>query len=124
MDNENSGKLMVVTTNYVPGYRITKVIGATFGVVVRSRGIGGNILASLKSIVGGEIGAYTKMLSDAREHSMQRLDENAKAQGANAVVSMSFDSSEIAQAMNEIVAYGTAVVVEEDPKAADAVSLR
>jgi uncharacterized protein YbjQ (UPF0145 family) len=124
MDNENSGKLMVVTTNYVPGYRITKVIGATFGVVVRSRGIGGNILASLKSIVGGEIGAYTKMLSDAREHAMQRLEENAKAQGANAVVSMSFDSSEIAQAMNEIVAYGTAVVVEEDPKAADAVSLR
>lgn len=124
MDNENSGKLMVVTTNYVPRYRITKVIGATFGVVVRSRGIGGNILASLKSIVGGEIGAYTKMLSDAREHAMQRLEENAKAQGANVVVSMSFDSSEIAQAMNEIVAYGTAVVVEEDPKAADAVSLR
>jgi uncharacterized protein YbjQ (UPF0145 family) len=121
---EKGSKLIVVTTNYVPGYKITKVIGATFGLVVRSRGIGGNIMASLKSIIGGEIGAYTKMLSEAREHAVQRLEENAASQGANAVVSMSFDSSELAQTMNEIVAYGTAVVVEKDPKSADAVSLR
>ncbi len=114
----------VVTTNYVPGFRITKSIGTTFGIVVRSRGIGGNIVAGLRGLIGGEINEYTKMLSDAREHAVQRLMENAAALGANAVIGMQFDSSEIGQIMTEVVAYGTAVVVEKDAGKPEAVSLR
>lgn len=117
-------ELAVVTTNYVPGMRITKTLGPTFGVVVRSRGIGGNIVASLRQIVGGEIKEYTRMLADAREHAISRLEEHAKSIGANAVVSMRFDSSELGQSMTEVVAYGTAVVVERDDAKAESVSLR
>lgn len=116
--------IIVVTTNYVPGSRITKVIGPSFGIVVRSRGIGGNIVAGLRSLAGGEINEYTKMLSEAREHAVQRLMENAKALGANAVVDMRFDSSEIGQVMTEVVSYGTAVVVEKDAAQPQSVSLR
>ena len=117
--------MIVVTTNYISGYKITKVLGATFGVVVRSRGIGGNIVAGLRGLVGGEINEYTKMLSDAREHAINRLCDNSKALGTNAVIGLNFDSSEIGQIMTEIVAYGTAVVVEPDASSKVApVSLR
>jgi uncharacterized protein YbjQ (UPF0145 family) len=104
--------MLVVTTENVPGQRVREVKGQVFGVVVRSRGLGGNILASLRSIVGGEIHEYTTLLEEARRHAVDRLVQNATAMGANAVVMMRFDSSEIGQIMSEIVAYGTAVVVE------------
>jgi uncharacterized protein YbjQ (UPF0145 family) len=117
-------KFVIVTTNYVPGMRIEKVMGAAFGLIVRSRGLGGNFVASLRSLVGGEINEYTKMLSDAREDAILRLEEHAKKLGANAVVSMSFDSADIGQSMTEVVAYGTAVVVVKESKKADPVSLR
>jgi len=84
-----------------------------FGLVVRSRGIGGNVMAGLRSIVGGEITEYTQMLEEARRHAIDRMVQNAQAMGANAVVMMRFDSSEIGQTMSEIVAYGTAVVIEK-----------
>lgn len=116
--------VMVVTTNYVPGWKVKKLIGPTFGLVVRSRGIGGNIVAGLRSLVGGEIHEYTKMLSDAREDAVRRLEGNAKKLGANAVIGMAFDSSEISDIMSEIIAYGTAVVVERDDGNAKPVSLR
>ena len=116
--------IIVVTTNYVPGFKIEKTIGPTFGIVVRSRGIGGNIVAGLRGLIGGEINEYTKMLSDAREHAVQRLMDNAAALGANAVVDMRFDSSEIGQIMTEVVAYGTAVIVEKETGKVEAVSLR
>ena len=119
---ENS--IIIVTTNYVPGFRIAKTIGPTFGIVVRSRGIGGNIVAGLRGLIGGEINEYTKMLSDAREHAVQRLMENAAALGANADVDMRFDSSDIGQIMTEVVAYGTAIVVEKDSEKPGTVSLR
>jgi uncharacterized protein YbjQ (UPF0145 family) len=96
----------------VPGQRVREVKGQVFGVVVRSRGLGGNILAGLRSIIGGEIVEYTSLLEQARRHAVDRLVQNATAMGANAVVMMRFDSSEIGQVMSEIVAYGTAVVVE------------
>ena len=80
--------------------------------VVRSRGIGGNIMAGLRSIVGGEIHEYTQLLEEARRHAIDRMVANATALGANAIVMMRFDSSEIGQTMTEIVAYGTAVKVE------------
>jgi uncharacterized protein YbjQ (UPF0145 family) len=104
--------MIVCTTENVPGYKVTAVKGQVFGVVVRSRGVGGNIMASLRSIVGGEIKEYTSLLEQARRHAIDRLTENAAAMGANAVVMMRFDSSEIAEIMSEIVAYGTAVVIE------------
>ncbi|MDE2496904.1 MAG: YbjQ family protein, partial [Xanthomonadaceae bacterium] len=87
--------------------------GQVFGLVVRSRGIGGNVMAGLRSIVGGEISEYTQMLEEARRHATDRMVQNAQAMGANAVVMMRFDSSEIGQTMSEIVAYGTAVVIEK-----------
>lgn len=104
--------MLMVTTNDVPGARITGVLGQAFGVVVRSRGLGGNLMAGIRSIVGGEIHEYTQMLEEARRHAIDRLAENATLMGANAVVAMRFDSSEIGETMSEIVAYGTAVVIE------------
>jgi len=106
--------MLVVTTENLPGYHVREVKGQCFGVVVRSRGLGGNIMAGLRSIVGGEIKEYTQMLEEARRHAVDRLVENATAMGANAIVMMRFDSSEIGQTMSEIVAYGTAVIVEPD----------
>ena len=104
--------MIVVTTEDVVGYRIVETKGQVFGLVVRSRGLGGNIMAGLRSIAGGEITEYTSLLEDARRHATDRMVANAQAMGANAVVRMMFDSSEIGQTMSEIVAYGTAVVIE------------
>jgi uncharacterized protein YbjQ (UPF0145 family) len=91
------------------------VFGQVFGVVVRSRGLGGNIVAGLRSLAGGEITEYTELLEEARRHAIDRMVQNATALGANAIIMMRFDSSEIGQTMSEIVAYGTAVVLEPAP---------
>jgi uncharacterized protein YbjQ (UPF0145 family) len=104
--------VIIVTTENIAGYRVVSTLGQAFGVVVRSRGLGGNIMAGLRSIVGGEIHEYTQLLEEARRHAVDRLGTNATAMGGNAVVMMRFDSAEIGQTMSEIVAYGTAVVVE------------
>lgn len=105
--------MIVVTSEYVAGYRVKETKGQVFGVVVRSRGIGGNIIAGLRAIVGGEIKEYTELLEEARRHAVDRMVQNATAMGANAIVMMRFDSSEIGQTMSEIVAYGTAVILEK-----------
>jgi len=105
--------MLIVTTENIPGYRVTDVKGQVFGVVVRSRGLAGNVMAGLRSIFGGEITEYTSLLEETRRHAVDRLVKNAKLMGGNAVVMMRFDSSEIGQTMSEIVAYGTAVVVEK-----------
>ncbi|HEX5954269.1 MAG TPA: YbjQ family protein [Rhodanobacteraceae bacterium] len=105
--------MIIVTSEHITGYKITETKGQVFGLVVRSRGIGGNVMAGLRSIVGGEINEYTQMLEEARRHATDRMVQNAQAMGANAVVMMRFDSSEIGQTMSEIVAYGTAVVMEK-----------
>jgi uncharacterized protein YbjQ (UPF0145 family) len=104
--------MMIVTTDNIAGHRVTATLGQVFGVVVRSRGIGGNIVAGLRSIVGGEIHEYTQLLEEARRHAVDRMVANATAMGANAVIMMRFDSAEIGQTMSEIVAYGTAAVIE------------
>ncbi len=104
--------MIIVTTENIAGHRVTTSLGQVFGVVVRSRGIGGNIIAGLRSIVGGEIHEYTQLLEEARRHAIDRMVANATAMGANAIVMMRFDSAEIGQTMSEIVAYGTAAVVE------------
>jgi uncharacterized protein YbjQ (UPF0145 family) len=106
--------MLVVTTENVAGHRTVKVLGQCFGVVVRSRGLGGNIVAGLRSIIGGEITEYTQLLEEARRHAVDRMVRNATLMGANAIVMMRFDSSEIGQTMSEIVAYGTAAVIEAE----------
>src|SRR5262249_16769264 len=97
----------------VVGYRVVESKGQCFGVIVRSRGLAGNVIAALRTIVGGEIYEYTELLEQARRHALDRMVKNANAMGANAVVMMRFDSSEIGRNMTEIVAYGTAAVVEK-----------
>ena len=104
--------MLVTTTENIPGYKRSRTLGQVFGVVVRSRGLGGNIVASLRSIVGGEIHEYTQLLEETRKQAVDRMVKNATLMGANAIVMMRFDSSEIGQTMSEIVAYGTAVVLE------------
>jgi uncharacterized protein YbjQ (UPF0145 family) len=106
--------MIVVTTENVVGHRIVETKGQVFGLVVRSRGLGGNVMASLRSLGGGEITEYTELLEDARRHAIDRMVGNGTAMGANAIVRMMFDSSEIGQTMSEIVAYGTAVVIEPE----------
>jgi uncharacterized protein YbjQ (UPF0145 family) len=113
--------MIVNTTPFVAGHRVVETKGMVFGLVVRSRGLGGNIMAGLRSIGGGEIHEYTSLLEDTRRQAIDRLVQNATLLGGNAVISMRFDSSELAGTMSEIVAYGTAVVVEPDPAAAQAV---
>ena len=109
--------MIVVTTPFLTGYRVVESKGMVFGLVVRSRGLGGNVMASLRSLGGGEIHEYTTLLEDTRRQALDRLVKNATLMGANAIISMRFDSSEMASYMTEIVAYGTAVVVEPDASA-------
>ena len=107
--------MLVVTTERVAGHRIRETKGQVFGVVVRSRGLGGNIMAGLRSLAGGEIVEYTQMLEEARRHAVDRMVKNASLMQANAVVMMRFDSSEMGQTMSEVVAYGTAVIIDPVP---------
>jgi len=104
--------MIVVTTNNIPGYEVIEVYGEVFGLIVRSRNLFGNIGANLHTIFGGEVKGYTKLLAQTREQAMDRPREEALAKGANAVLMMRFDSGNIANQMNEVVAYGTAVKVK------------
>jgi len=117
-----SDEIIVVSTPYLTGYRITKTLGFTWGLIVRSRGLGRNITAGLRSLAGGEIHEYTELLSQSREEALKRLKEHAASLGANAVIGVQFDSSEISY-MTELLAYGTAVVVEKDPEPSNPVRL-
>jgi uncharacterized protein YbjQ (UPF0145 family) len=111
--------LIITTTENIPEARVVKTLGQVFGLTVRSRSLGGNITAFLKSLVGGEIRSYVKLNEDARRQAIDRMVQNAAAMGANAVTMMRFDSTEMGASMSEIVAYGTARVIEWLP-AADA----
>jgi uncharacterized protein YbjQ (UPF0145 family) len=107
--------MIVVTTEEVVGHRTLESKGQVFGVIVRSRGLGGNIIAGLRTILGGEIHEYTSMVEDSRRQAIDRMTKNAALMGANAITRMMFDSSEMGTSMTEIVAYGTAVVIENAP---------
>ena len=107
--------MIVTTTENVPGHAVVRTLGQVFGVVVRSRGLGANITAGLRSLIGGEIPEYTRLVEDTRRHAIDRMVANAVVMGANAIVMMRFDSGELAQSMNEVVAYGTAVVLDPAP---------
>jgi uncharacterized protein YbjQ (UPF0145 family) len=106
--------MIVVTTPYLTGHRVVEMKGQVFGLVVRSRGFSGNLAAFFRSLVGGEIREYTELLEDTRRQALDRMVQNATVMGANVVLSMRFDSSSLGSTMSEIVAYGTAVVVEPD----------
>lgn len=99
--------------NDIPGYEIVEVYGEVFGLLARSRNLFSTVGAGLKSIVGGEIGGYTKLLTDSRIEATERMKEAAAKKGANAIIAMRFDTSEIGNNMNEVAAYGTAVKVQK-----------
>ena len=104
--------MLIVTMNEVPGYRIVQVNGDVFGLVVRARNYFSNAGASLRTLTGGEVSGYTKLLTDSRNQARVRMWQEARALGANAVVAMRFDCNEIGEIMSEVTAYGTAVTVE------------
>jgi len=103
--------MLVVTMNEIPGYRVDRVIGEVYGLTVRSRNVGAQMGASFKSLVGGELKGLTKQLQQSRDEAVLRLVESATAAGANAVIAMRYDADEVGQGYQEVVAYGTAVVV-------------
>ena len=103
--------MLIATTNELAGYEIEEVLGEVFGLTVRSRNIGSQIGASLKSILGGELQGMTKALAESREQVIERMVQEAEAKGANAIVAMRFDTSEMGPNWTEICAYGTAVRV-------------
>ena len=104
----------ISTANDIPGYKIVETKGFIYGLTVRSRGAGGQIGAGVKSLFGGEIRQYVTMMEESRDESLQRAIEHAKELGANAIVAIRFDSNEISNVMQEILVYGTAVVVEKE----------
>ncbi len=101
--------MIITTMNDIPGYDIEEVFGEVFGLTVRSRNIGSQLGASLKSVFGGELKGMTQALVDSREQVTQRMVSEAEAKGANAIVAMRFDTSEMGPNWTEICAYGTAV---------------
>ena len=100
----------VTTAFELPGLTVERDLGVVFGLVVRSMGFAKTMGAGFKALRQGEVTQYTELLEDSRRHAMDRMIENARLAGANAVVAMRFDSSEMGQQLTEIVAYGTAVV--------------
>ncbi len=105
--------MIVTTMNDIPGYSVDEVFGEVMGLTVRSRNIGSQIGAGLKSILGGELKGMTKALIDSRQQVMERMIEEATAKGANAIIAMRFDTSEMGGQWTEICAYGTAVKVSK-----------
>jgi uncharacterized protein YbjQ (UPF0145 family) len=104
--------MIIVTTQDVPGKTVTKTLGLVRGNTIRARHLGRDIAAGLRNIVGGEITDYTKMMAESREQSIDRMIEEAESLGANAIVCARFTTSMIMQSASEILAYGTAVIVE------------
>ena len=105
-------ELMVVTTSTIPGYEVVKALGIVHGMTVRTRGVGGKIMAGIEGIFGGEVTAYSSEAEKARKESMKRLIENGKSVGANAIVRTDFETSDILNGTATIFsAYGTAVIM-------------
>lgn len=104
---------MIVTTDEIPGKRVVKVFGLVRGNTIRARHIGRDIMASLRNITGGEIVEYTKMIAESREQAIDRMTSEAEALGANAVVALRFTTASMMENAAELLAYGTAVIVED-----------
>ncbi|HKG39140.1 MAG TPA: YbjQ family protein [Conexibacter sp.] len=108
-----SDDVIIVTTNDLPGYEVVDVYGEIFGLVVRSRHLGSYIGASFRTITGGEVKGYTKLLADSRNQAVERLKDAARERGANAVLAMRFDCNSLGTVFSEVAAYGTAVTVRQ-----------
>jgi len=106
--------MLITTTDRIQGKRIVKTLGLVRGNTIRCRHLGNDIMARLKNLVGGEISDYTKLMAESREQAIDRMIEHARQLGANAIVQMRFSTSEVMSCASEILAYGTAVVVEDD----------
>ncbi len=106
--------MIIVTTETIPGQKVTKVLGIVKGNTIRARHVGKDITAGFKNLFGGEIEEYTKLMAEAREQALDRMMANAKSKGANAVAKVNFSTSFIMGAASEILAFGTAVVVEPE----------
>lgn len=104
--------MIIVTTDEVPGHRVTKVFGLVQGSSVRARHLGKDILAFFKNLTGGEIHEYTKLLAESREQCLDRMREEATKFGANAIVAARFSSTDISDGASELLVYGTAVIIE------------
>lgn len=104
--------MIIVTTNDLPGMKITRIYGEVFGLTVRSRDIGSNIGAGLKSLVGGELRGITTLLHEARQEALARMATEAEARGANAILAFRFETNEYAGTGVEVCAYGTAVLID------------
>jgi uncharacterized protein YbjQ (UPF0145 family) len=104
--------MIIVTSSEIAGKNITRTIGMVKGSTIRARHIGKDIMAGFRGMVGGEIVEYTKMMAEAREQALQRLEEEAKRKGANAIIDMRFGTAMVMQNAAEVIAYGTGVVVE------------
>ncbi len=105
--------MIVVTTNEIPGKRVVKVIGLAKGNTVRARHVGQDILAFLKNLVGGEVNNYTKLLAESREQALDRMTADAESMGANGIIMARFQTSMIMAGTAELLAYGTAVILED-----------
>lgn len=106
--------IIVTTMEYVPGYKIKRVLGIVSGSTVKARHLGRDIVAGLRNIVGGEIKEYTELLAQSRDEALKRMVEKAKSLGANAVIAMRFATAAVMAGAAEILAYGTAVIVEPE----------
>jgi uncharacterized protein YbjQ (UPF0145 family) len=113
-DLRGAADFPMTTALELPGARIRQSLGVCYGLVVRSMGIAGSLTASFKALRRGEISEYTQLLEDSRRHAIDRMVDNARLMGADGVVAVRFDSSEIGQQFTEIVAYGTAVTLDRD----------
>jgi len=106
--------MIITTAENIPGKKIVKVFGLARGNTIRARHIGRDIMAGLRNVVGGEVKEYTKMLAESREQAIDRMVEDAKKLGANAIICMRFSTSMVMGAAAEILAYGTAVIIENE----------
>lgn len=106
--------MIVVTTDTIPGKKAVKALGVAKGNTIRARHIGKDILAGLKNLIGGEIEEYTKMMAESREQSLDRMVEDAQRLGADAVINVRFMTASMMQSAAELLAYGTAVKIEDD----------
>ena len=105
-------KIIVVTTPEIPGKNIVRTLGLVRGNTIRARHVGKDIMAALRNLVGGEVTEYAKLLAESREHALDRMVEQAEELGANAVIGLQFQTSVVMGGAAEMMAYGTAVVVE------------
>jgi len=106
--------MILVNTDFIPGKKIVKVLGLVKGNTIRARHVGRDIMAGLRTIVGGEVVEYTKMLAETREQSLDRMADDAIKKGANAVINIRFSTSVVMKAAAELLAYGTAVIIEDE----------